>query len=158
MVQKLDETVAAEKTISEMVTNVAKELTEHTIPDGIPFFADLYQTYLKNNKRAKNGRRYDGDVKHFAAYVYIIVGRLLYETLSENLPLPKISTVLRVLHSDYPPELEGHVRAMELKKYLVSRKLPLAVWLSEEVWHANYRQIAIRSGDERTGGHGAAAR
>lgn len=44
----------------------------------------------------KKGRfSYENVLKQFSAYIFIVDGRILYETLAANLPLPSVSTVCR---------------------------------------------------------------
>lgn len=106
--------------------------SETNVSDANPFFRDLYESFKRNHALSKNAHRYSDDLKRFAAYVYIIGGRLTYETLSANLPLPSASTALRVLHNEFPPVEEGVIRAKELKAYLEKQGLPLSVWISED--------------------------
>lgn len=134
VVRRLDDAVVASSTVSAEVAKVARSFLSEVgkYPEKSTFFADLYETYKKNHARSKTGRRYSADLKRFSTYIFVIGGRLLYETLSKNMPMPSISTVLRVLKCEFPPISEGSLRTAELKQFLQSRGLPLEVWLSED--------------------------
>lgn len=136
LVKKMDALAKADTKLGSQVAKITAALTDRS-PDSImhgqiPLFADLYECFRANNRRHKQGRRYDDDIKKFAAHVFIVGGRLNYETLSANLPLPSISTVSRVLHNEYPQLVEGKLRAKELKTYLLANGHPMHVWLSED--------------------------
>lgn len=94
----------------------------------------LKNAFLKTEK--KTGNRYIEKVKLFSAYVFMLGGRLLYETLASNLNLPSLSTVDKFIRSTGPKILEGELRVESLKEYLVAKKLakkaPLYVWISED--------------------------
>ncbi|XP_077255609.1 uncharacterized protein LOC143893763 [Temnothorax americanus] len=89
-------------------------------------------TALSNTSKKKGGQRYDDTLKLFATYLFVIGGRMLYETLSANLPLPSLSTVSRTLDNSGCLIIEGDMRVTELEKFLHMRKLPFYVWLSED--------------------------
>lgn len=76
--------------------------------------------------------RYDKDLKLFATYLYIVGGKLTYQTLAANLSLPSVSIVSRQLKKAVPPIIEGEIRIAELKVFLKSSNLPMKVWLSED--------------------------
>lgn len=71
-------------------------------------------------------------MKLFATYLFIIGGRILYDTLAANLPLPSISTVSRMINSQADSLIEGRCRGEELKQFLRARNLTSHVWLSED--------------------------
>lgn len=98
----------------------------------------MLQTFVnsadRNVDRKKPGYRFDSLTKMFSAYIFMIAGRLAYETLNANLPLsmPSTSTVSRFLTDNGPKIIEGKMRTDELLEYLKTRKLPLKVSLSED--------------------------
>lgn len=57
---------------------------------------------------------------------------MCYETLYANLPLPSPSSISRYINSSSCIITEGNCRAKELKTFLLSKNLPLVVWLSED--------------------------
>lgn len=59
-------------------------------------------------------------------------GRLNYETLYSNLPLPSPTSVGRYLYDNGPNIVEGVMRVSQLKKYLQDRNLPLTVFACED--------------------------
>lgn len=84
--------------------------------------------------KTKNGHiaKYDARLKQFATYLYVIGGKLTYETLAANLSLPSVATVKKEIQSSNGPIIEGRVRAAELRVFLTKRKLHSKVWLSED--------------------------
>ena len=66
-------------------------------------------------------------------YLYLVGGRLLYETLHANLKgsLPSITTLSRLISSSSLIE-EGRFRFAELAQFLQERNLRPVVWISED--------------------------
>lgn len=95
------------------------------------FLKSLVDIADKNTGK-KKGARYDDTLKLFATYLYIIGGRMLYETLCTNLPLPSLSTVSRTLDDSSAIIIEGDIRVAELVNFLRSRNLPTVLWLSKD--------------------------
>ncbi|CAG9820705.1 unnamed protein product [Phaedon cochleariae] len=116
--------------------NISKntDVTSSTeLPNFLVFLKDAAD--LNSNKRSK-GNRYESKLKLFSLYIFIVGGRLLYETLYNNLKksLPSITTLHRYLdthQADMNIE-EGIVRVEKLKEYLLKRKCPLKVFISED--------------------------
>lgn len=106
--------------------------------------ADAQRTYFflnkmqaatdRNAKRKIGGYRYDSDIKLFAAYLRMLVGKLGYETIQKNMPcaLPSLSSTNRYIQASNCKPFEGVLRAEELLLHLKSRNLPLTVSLSED--------------------------
>lgn len=88
----------------------------------------------RNCNRAKPGYRFDEITKMFSSYIFMLSGRLAYETLNANLPysIPSPSTVSRFLKENGPKIIEGKMRTIELDEYLKSRNLPLKISISED--------------------------
>lgn len=80
----------------------------------------------------KGGFRYESVLKLFATYIFIIGGRILYETLAANLPFPSVSTISRTINAYAASLVEGTCRVAELKTFLQARNLTPFVWLSED--------------------------
>lgn len=80
----------------------------------------------------KSGYRHENPMKDLACYIFMLGGRLNYETLYLNLPLPSPTSVGRYLHDNGPQIVEGVMRCHQLKKYLHDRNLPATVWISED--------------------------
>ncbi|XP_067210201.1 uncharacterized protein [Linepithema humile] len=59
-------------------------------------------------------------------------GRLLYETLYKNLPLPSPTSISRYLQENGQKIVEGELRCDQLKSYLRERNLPPTIWISED--------------------------
>lgn len=57
----------------------------------------LYECASKNQLITKNNNRFDEQLKKFSVYLFIVVGRLLYETLHKNM----IDACLQFLHRKY---------------------------------------------------------
>lgn len=93
----------------------------------------LVSTSEQNFGRKKQRFRHNDSMKMFAAYIKMIGGRLLYETLHANLPFSLLSPsrVSEYLSEKGPTINEGTLRSNELKEYLTKRNLPMKVWVSE---------------------------
>lgn len=82
---------------------------------------------IKSEERRLNyksgGCRYSNALKLFSTYLFIVGGRIAFETLSANLPLPSISTVLRTIRISSTPLIEGSCRTIDLKNFLHRRYL-----------------------------------
>lgn len=89
----------------------------------------------QNLSRKKPGYRYNIDIKQLAAYIRVLGGALLYETIHKNLELslPSIDTTNRFIRKTHGQMVEGCLRTNELLQYLNDRNLELAVALSEDV-------------------------
>ena len=94
----------------------------------------LMETAVKNSGKKNHGQRYEEDVKLFAAYLFIVGGRSLYEMLLANLPnsLPSLTEVGRILNKNSNPVFEGVFRFEELKEFLIAHNLPMKVCVSED--------------------------
>lgn len=95
----------------------------------------MFDSAMKHSSRHKNGYRHDDTTKMFAAYIRILGGRLLYETIYANLPssIPSPSTISLYISDKGAKITEGALRSDELLTYLENRKLPLVVSLSEDI-------------------------
>lgn len=82
----------------------------------------------QSKKKYKN---YTDNLKYISVYLFLVGGRLLYETLQLNLPLPSVHTVLKFLN-DSPSIVEGELRSTELARFLVENNYKNQIWLSED--------------------------
>lgn len=94
----------------------------------------LMDSAIQNAGRKNHGQRYMENIKLFAAYLFMLGGRFLYEMLYKNLPasLPSISVVERTLREYSSQVIEGVFRFQELKEFLINNDLPLKVCISED--------------------------
>lgn len=60
-------------------------------------FGELIATAQKNIRVPPHGHRYSDVIKYFSIYVYMVSGRACYDMLSNNLPLPKSSTISKYI-------------------------------------------------------------
>lgn len=104
---------------------------EQSEPKRSYFMQQLYKSAIRNSKREK-GNRYDSSLNLFCCYLFTIGGRLMYETLAANLPIPTVHSVTHKIRNIVCDMMEGVCRFKELKTFLLSRGLPLIVWLSED--------------------------
>lgn len=58
-----------------------------------PLLKELIEQASKNSDKVPAARRYSKLLIDFAMHNYMINGRLAYEILSANLPIPKVSTI-----------------------------------------------------------------
>lgn len=56
---------------------------------------ELIDSAMQNYKKHPNTRRYSNKLKDFCIFLYIMAGRACYETLSENLPIPKAGSICK---------------------------------------------------------------
>ncbi|KAF5281748.1 hypothetical protein FQR65_LT14543 [Abscondita terminalis] len=107
------------------------------VEDSKGLFMLLKETALRNNdvgsNNLGNNNKYEVSLKWFATYLYLVGGRLLYESLQANLKnlLPSISTIQRSMKTNKFYN-EGVFYFDKLKEFLIKRELPLAVWISED--------------------------
>jgi len=96
----------------------------------------LYECAEKNQKSSKykHRNRFDEELKKFSTYIFIVGGRLLYETLHANMDrvLPSITTIFRYLDNTQSKVIEGSFRFNELRVHLIKKNLPLKIWISED--------------------------
>lgn len=85
-----------------------------------------------SNRMSNPGSRYNKTLKLFSTYIFMLGGRLLYETLYKNLPLPSPTSISRYLQKNGQKMVEGELRCDQLKSYLYERNLPSTVWISED--------------------------
>lgn len=97
------------------------------------FLEKLLQAAINNNNKSKNQNRHEIICTEFCSYLFIVGGPLTYETLHANLKnvIPSPSTVKRNIRCSKNIQ-EGIFNFYELKQFLLKRKLPLKVWLSED--------------------------
>lgn len=77
--------------------------------------------------------KFTDPLKRFSLYLFIIGGRLLYESLYANLKniLPSITTINRLFDESNNIQ-EGILRFAELKAFLQKRNYPTKVFISED--------------------------
>lgn len=123
------------KTVSALLNDCTNIVTSFGAAENQSFVLNCLLRAAQRNiskQGRKNGNRYENPMKDFASYIFMLGGRLMYETLYENLPLPSPSSVGSYLHNNGPAIVEGEMRCDQLKKYLEERNLPMVVWISED--------------------------
>ena len=110
-----------------------RNLSESTL------MALIYKHAIENFNIKDQGKRYDYIFKLISSYYYMLGGRIVYDSLSKNLSLPSVATMKKFIGKDLLPIAEGCLRANQLKNYLVDRKYPLKVLISEDVTKINSR-------------------
>lgn len=73
------------------------------------------------------------------AYYFLVGGKILYDSLFANLPVPHITTIYKEIHQNAASLIEGVCRVTDLKTFLEARNLPLSVWLSEDATRISNR-------------------
>lgn len=100
-------------------------------------FIEMLKEYASKNvsktTKEKAGNRYSVEFKKFCLYIFLTAGRLAYDTIYANLfnGLPSVSTLTRTL-SGFEKCLEGDVQFGKLHEFLVKRKYPLRIFVSED--------------------------
>lgn len=96
----------------------------------------INKSNTSNEKESKgqNSNCFNSILKQFASYIYMIGGRLLYETLYSNMKniLPSITTIYRFIDHSYERAEEGSFCFKELLVFLIKRNLSSYVWISED--------------------------
>lgn len=89
--------------------------------------------FLKNlvMQAQKKNKKYCQNLKYISLFIFLVGGRLLYESLQLNLPLPSVHTVLKFL-SDSSLFVEADLRASKLLTFIQEHNLKTQVWLSED--------------------------
>lgn len=87
-----------------------------------------------NATKANNKNIYSTNIKKFALYLFYVGGRLLYETLQDNLKnvLPSISALNRFARKERKLSQEGVFDYEGLHRFLSDRNLEKVVWISED--------------------------
>lgn len=93
----------------------------------------LLQRSAISNKNKGHNNRYEPDLMQFCLYLYIVGGRLMYETLYANLKksIPSLITIQRHINNS-DQVVEASLRFEQLSKFLSERELPMVVWVSED--------------------------
>lgn len=137
IISDIEVVVNENKKLYESIQNLQEELNqkneENNKPKSTSEILNLLIQTAQNQLNKKNGGfRYNETIKEFASYMFMLAGRIAYETLCKNIPLPSLSSISRYLQEKGPTIIEGNLRSTELLEYLEKRKLPLQVWLSED--------------------------
>jgi len=107
-----------------------------TVLDSNSLLKCLHECAEKNQKSSKykHRNRFDEELKKLSTYIFIVGGRLLYETLHANMDrvLPSITTIFRYLDNTQSKVIEGSFRFNELRVHLIKKNLPLKIWISED--------------------------
>lgn len=130
----------ASREVGHWFSDLTEESTEPKmhVPDAPPDSQNLLCEMLSaakiNSTRPKQGYRYKDKLKHLTVYNRILSGPMGYKSLQLNLKgcFPSLSTTNRYIHRSDHHIVEGILRCQELLNYLVERKLPLIVSLSED--------------------------
>lgn len=59
---------------------------------------ELIKTANQNSNKSKYAYQYNDVVKFFSTYVFLLCGRVCYETLNKNLPIPSTKTICKLVH------------------------------------------------------------
>lgn len=69
-----------------------QHFTDTSVNDFSTLLKMLIETAERNANKVPTLYRYSETIRYFAMYIFIMVGRMSYEILSKNLPLPQTST------------------------------------------------------------------
>lgn len=78
-----------------LMSEVSPDLFSIDNPNFSNLLKEMITSALKNGNKPPQARRYSEVLLDFSMYMFMLSGRALYETLSENLPIPKSSTIRR---------------------------------------------------------------
>ncbi|XP_062712958.1 uncharacterized protein LOC109406718 isoform X2 [Aedes albopictus] len=106
--------------LTQMVKLIIKEAVKNN-----------YKNMTRKPNSAK-GARYTDEIKNIGAYLYLLGGRKDYEELVVNLGLPSVSTIIHHIGKSCEKCIEGELRVIQLKNFLLKQGLPLFVFVSED--------------------------
>lgn len=120
VVSEIQKLLDTNKSLQTTVQNLLNPVVVQDSGTSFDVLNLLVKTAKENKKsKQKEGYRYDETIKKFASYIFMLGGRLCYETLQTNIGLPSPSSVSRYLQTKGPVVVEGVLRCEELKNYLV---------------------------------------
>lgn len=116
-------------------------ISEKKDVSNVKFLNEMVNCYNNNVNKTKTAYRYSEDLKHFAAYMRMIGGRLNYLTFQANNfgAVPSLSGIDHFIRKRATEFVEGEIRAKQLFQYLSERNLPKFVSLSEDATRINGR-------------------
>lgn len=82
--------LSSEEIISSILS---KSKDQNTNKHFVPLLQTLIRTAEQNVNKISTQFRYDEIIRYFDMYIHMVCGKMCYETLSSNLPLPTSSTV-----------------------------------------------------------------
>lgn len=89
----------------------------------------IWRTVLGNITKGRE-KGYSDAMKQFFIYIFLTGGRIAYEALATNLPLPSGSTISRTIRKSNWHVIEGECQVNELKSFLEAHNVTPPVWLS----------------------------
>lgn len=99
------------------------------------------------------GYRYSRNVKLFFTYLFLTAGKLSYDTMHANLPIPSYTSIQRYINEERYRVLEGKIHSDELLEYLNRMQCERKVWLSEDatgkihIWYDTWIPTMIPTKD-----------
>ena len=81
-------------------TNILPNMMESSILDNgyeeySVILKELINSAKRNQNKPKNAYHYTDLIKYFCTYTFLLCGRMCYETLNKNLPIPSTKTVCK---------------------------------------------------------------
>lgn len=138
IISDIEKVINENKKLYESIQNLQEQLNnkqhleKNTPKNTSKMLNQLIAVAHHQMNKKKGGYRYNETIKEFASYMFMLAGRIAYETLCKNIPFPSVSSISRYLQEKGPKIIEGNLRCKELLEYLEKRNLPLQVWLSED--------------------------
>lgn len=86
--------------IKQLPINAGLYVGEQSRKNVSVVLADLIRTAEENSEKDKNNARYSDINKYFFTYIYLLCGKLGYETLNRNLPIPTTKTIRKLNIND----------------------------------------------------------
>lgn len=77
--------------------NTRPNNSEYSLEHATTVMKELIKSMQENANVTSTRRRYSEIIKHLASYIYIVGGKAAYEVLCNNLPLPQVPTVCKLL-------------------------------------------------------------
>jgi spore coat polysaccharide biosynthesis predicted glycosyltransferase SpsG len=106
----LQEVKEIEEILPEDLKILGEQLNNNELfndsPGDLWLLRKLIESTHKNSP-GRNNNRYDSELMKICAYIYITAGKLSYEILCKNLPIPCIKTIQIQLKTKYINYVEG---------------------------------------------------
>ncbi|KAJ6649759.1 hypothetical protein Bhyg_04999 [Pseudolycoriella hygida] len=130
ILNEIDKLCAVNKELTEAISHLLDDKPEIELSHSAVLNCLVRASTRQKSVKGKTGQRHETSMKDFASYIFMLGGRLCYEILYKNIPLPSPTSIARNIHDTGSQIIEGVLRTNELKKYLEDRTM--TVWISED--------------------------
>ncbi|KAJ6636932.1 hypothetical protein Bhyg_09658, partial [Pseudolycoriella hygida] len=150
ILNEIDKLCAVNKELTEAISHLLDDKPEIELSHSAVLNCLVRASTRQKSVKGKTGQRHETSMKDFASYIFMLGGRLCYETLYKNIPLPSPTSIARNIHDTGSQIIEWVLRTNELKKYLEDRTFPMTVWISEDGTEYKNKSEASDSTEDST--------